>query len=117
MKHLKADLLAGFVIFLIALPLSIGIAVAAGVPASAGILSAILGGILGTFFTGSDLVINGPAVGLIVVIFGAVQSSGDGDPITGFKRTLAAIAMAGTLQVLFGVLKLGRLAFLAPSSL
>lgn len=116
MKNLKADLLAGFVIFLIALPLSIGIAVAAGVPASAGILSAALGGILGTFFTGSHLSINGPAAGLIVVIYGAVQALGDGNPITGFKRTLAAVAMAGALQVLFGFLKLGRLAFLAPSS-
>ncbi len=116
MTNLKADLLAGFVIFLIALPLSIGIAVAAGVPASAGILSAILGGIIGTFLTGSQLTINGPAAGLIVVISGAVQSLGDGDPITGFSRTLAAVAVAGALQVLFGFLKLGRLAFVAPSS-
>ncbi len=116
MKHLKADLLAGFVIFLIALPLSIGIALAAGVPASAGILSAILGGILGTFFTGSHIVINGPAAGLIVVIMGAVASLSDGDPVQGFKRTLAAVVIAGILQVILGFLKMGRLAFLAPSS-
>lgn len=116
MKNLKPDLIAGFVIFLIALPLSIGIAVAAGVPASAGILSAILGGILGTFFTGSHIVINGPAAGLIVVIMGAVNSLSDGDPVLGFKRTLAAIFVAGLLQFILGLLKMGRLAFLAPSS-
>lgn len=116
MKNMKADLTAGFVIFLIALPLSIGIALAAGVPASAGILSAVLGGILGTFFTGSHVVINGPAAGLIVVVLGSVQSLGSGDPVLGFKRTLAAIIIAGCLQVLMGFFKLGRLAFLAPSS-
>jgi MFS superfamily sulfate permease-like transporter len=116
MKNLKADLVSGFVIFLIALPLSIGISLAAGVPASAGILSAILGGILGTFFTGSHVIINGPAAGLIVVVLGSVQSLSDGDPVVGFKRTLGAVVIAGILQVICGALKWGRLAFLAPAS-
>lgn len=115
-KHLKADIVAGFVIFLIALPLSIGIALAAGAPASAGILGAILGGIVGTFFTGSHVVINGPAAGLIVVILGAIQSLGGDNPVLGFKRTLAAVVVAGGLQVIIGVFRMGRLAFLAPSS-
>lgn len=116
MRGIKADIVSGFIIFLIALPLSIGVAVAAGIPPSAGILSAIVGGILGTFFTGSQLVINGPAAGLIVVILAAVSSLGDGDPVLGFRRTLAATVAAGLLQVCFGILKMGRLAFLAPSS-
>lgn len=114
--HLKADLTAGIVIFLIALPLSIGIALAAGAPASAGILGAILGGILGTFFTGAHVVINGPAAGLIVVVLGAIQSLGGDDPVLGFKRMLAAVIVAGGLQVILGLLRMGRVAFLAPSS-
>ncbi len=114
--QLKADLTAGIVIFLIALPLSIGIALAAGAPASAGILGAILGGILGTFFTGAHVVINGPAAGLIVVVLGATQSLGGDDPVLGFKRMLAAVVVAGGLQVILGLLRMGRVAFLAPSS-
>jgi len=114
--NIKADMVAGMVIFLIALPLSIGIALAAGAPASAGILAAILGGILGTFFTGAHVVINGPAAGLIVVVLGAVQSLGGDDPVMGFKRTLAVVIVAGLLQVTMGLLRMGRLAFLAPSS-
>lgn len=115
-NHWKEDILAGFVLFLIALPLSVGISLAAGAPASAGILSAIIGGIIGTFFTGNHIVINGPAAGLIVVILGSIVSLSDGDPILGFKRTLAAIAVAGALQIVSGLFKMGRLAFLAPSS-
>jgi MFS superfamily sulfate permease-like transporter len=114
--NLKADIVSGMVIFLIALPLSIGIALAAGAPASAGILAAILGGILGTFFTGAHVVINGPAAGLIVVVLGAVQSLGGDDPVLGFKRTLAVVIVAGFLQVVLGLFRMGRLAFLAPSS-
>lgn len=116
MKHFKADILSGFVIFLIALPLSIGIALAAGAPASAGIMAAILGGIVGTFFTGAHVVINGPAAGLIVVVLGAIQALSDGDPVVGFKRMLAAVVVVGILQIITGALKLGRFAFLAPSS-
>jgi MFS superfamily sulfate permease-like transporter len=115
-NHWKNDIIAGFVIFLIALPLSIGIALAAGVPASAGILSAILGGIIGTLITGSHISINGPAAGLIVVISTSVISLGGEDLALGFKRTLAATVVAGVLQILLGVLRLGSLAFFCPTS-
>lgn len=116
MSQYKDDIIAGFVVFLIALPLSIGIALAAGAPASAGILSAVLGGILGTFFTGSHIAISGPAAGLIVVILGSIHSLSDGDALLGFKRTLAAVVVAGFLQVLLGLFKMGRFALLAPVS-
>ncbi len=116
-KHWKEDIISGFIIFLIALPLSIGIALAAGAPASAGILSAILGGIIGTFITGTHIAINGPAAGLIVVISGSIISLSDGgDLMLGFKRTLAATIVAGVLQILVGAFRLGKLTFLAPSS-
>ncbi len=115
-NHWKDDIVAGFVVFLIALPLSLGIAVAAGAPASAGILSAILGGILATFITGAHITISGPAAGLIVVILGSIQSLGGGDVALGFKRTLAAVAIAGALQVLVGLFRGGSLAFLAPTA-
>lgn len=115
-NHWKDDIVAGFIVFLIALPLSIGIALAAGIPASAGILSAIIGGIIGTLITGTHVTISGPAAGLIVVIGGSVVSLGGGDLLLGFKRTLAATIIAGALQVLVGLFKLGKLTFLAPSS-
>lgn len=116
-NHWKDDLIAGFIVFLIALPLSIGIALAAGAPASAGILSAIIGGIIGTLITGTHITISGPAAGLIVVIGGSIVSLSDGgDLLLGFKRTLAATIVAGALQVLVGIFRMGKLAFLAPSS-
>lgn len=93
-NHWKNDIKAGFVVFLIALPLSLGIAVAAGAPASSGILSAILGGILATFISGSHITISGPAAGLIVVIMGSIQTLGGGDPVLGFRRTLAAVIIS-----------------------
>jgi len=113
----KEDVLAGFIVFLIALPLSIGIAIAAGAPASAGLLSAILGGIIGTLITGTHITINGPAAGLIVVISSSIIGlSENGDLLLGFKRTLAATMIAGGLQIILGVLRGGRLTFLAPLS-
>jgi MFS superfamily sulfate permease-like transporter len=115
-KSLKDDVISGFIVFLIALPLSIGIALAAGAPASAGILSAIIGGIIGTLFTGAHIAINGPAAGLIVVISSSILSLGGGDLALGFKRTLAATVIAGLLQIALGVFRLGRVTFLCPTS-
>lgn len=114
--NLKSDLLSGFVIFLIALPLSIGIALASGAPATAGILAAILGGIVGTLVGGTHIAISGPAAGLIVVVLHSIQSLGQGDNTLGFKRMLACVVLAGALQIVFGLLRAGSLAFLCPSS-
>lgn len=113
-QNWKGDLMSGFLIFLIALPLSLGIALASGVPPLSGIIAAVVGGLVVSMTSGSYVTINGPAAGLIVVILGAVNSLGGG--IEGYRLTLAAITIAGILQVIAGVTKAGKLSTFFPSS-
>ncbi|SMG65984.1 sulfate transporter family protein [methanotrophic bacterial endosymbiont of Bathymodiolus sp.] len=115
-KYWHQDLISGFLVFLIALPLSLGIAMASGLPPMAGILSAIVGGILVSRINGSFVTIAGPAAGLIVVILDAVQSLGEGDPIAGYRFALAAIVIAGLLQIIMGFFKAGSLSAFFPTS-
>jgi MFS superfamily sulfate permease-like transporter len=112
----KADLSAGFSVFLIALPLSIGIAVASNVPATAGLIAAIIGGILGSFFPATSVTINGPAAGLIAVVLACVSELGGGDALLGFRRTLAVTVVAGICQILLGFVRAGSLAKFFPSA-
>jgi MFS superfamily sulfate permease-like transporter len=114
--HWHNDLISGFLVFLIALPLSLGIAMASGLPPMAGILSAIVGGMFVSRVNGSFVTITGPAAGLIVVILDAVQGLGNGDPIAGYQYTLAAIMVAGLLQIVMGYFKAGTLSAFFPSS-
>lgn len=114
--HWKDDLLSGFMVSLIALPLCLGIALASGVPPMAGLTAAIIGGMLMSRITGSHITISGPAAGLIVVTLGAVESMGGGDPLTGYKFALAAIVVAGLIQLVFGLLKVGKLGDFFPSA-
>lgn len=115
-EHWRSDLLSGFLVFLIALPLCLGIAMASGFPPMAGIISAIIGGLVVSRISGSFVTINGPAAGLIVVIVDAVQSLGQGDAMAGYRYTLAAIVVASILQVLMGIFKAGKLSAFFPSS-
>ncbi|GAB6067684.1 SulP family inorganic anion transporter [Methylothermus subterraneus] len=112
----RYDLLAGFQVFLIALPLCLGIAMASRFPPMAGILAAMVGGLLVSRINGSHVTISGPAAGLIVVTLSAVESLGGGDALAGYHRALAAIVCAGLLQVLLGLGKAGRFVALVPAS-
>jgi MFS superfamily sulfate permease-like transporter len=89
---------------------------ASGFPPMAGIITAIIGGLLVSRFNGSFVTINGPAAGLIVVILDSVQTLGKGDALLGYKYTLAAIVCASVLQVLMGYFKAGKLSAFFPSS-
>ncbi len=115
-ENWRSDLQAGFLVFLIALPLCLGISVASGFPPSAGIITAIIGGVLVSRINGSYLTINGPAAGLIVVVLAAVQALGEGDALAGYRYTLAAIVVASVLQILMGVFKMGQLSSFFPTS-
>lgn len=115
-ENWRKDLVSGFIVFLIALPLSLGIAMASGVPPMAGIIAAVIGGLIVSQISGSYVTINGPAAGLIVVILGAVESLGNGDPMAGYRAMLAAVVVSGILLFILGRLKAGRLGDFFPSS-
>ena len=108
-QNWQSDLIAAVSVALVALPLALGIAIASGVPPMAGILSAVIGGIVTTFFRGSHVAINGPAAGLITVILGSILALDDGSGQS-LNYVLAAIVVSGGIQVALGILKLGRLA-------
>ncbi len=115
-ENWRSDLLSGFLIFLIALPLCLGISMASGFPPSAGIITAIIGGIVVSRISGSFVTINGPAAGLIVVVLDAVQELGQGDMMAGYRYALAAIVVASIVQILMGVFKIGKLSSFFPVS-
>jgi len=114
-ENWQSDLLAALSVALIALPLSLGIALAAGAPAMAGILSAIVGGVVTTLYRGGHISVNGPAKGVIAVILLGIGIMDDGSG-QAFNYVLAAIVVSGAIQVLLGLLKLGRLADIFHSS-
>ena len=114
-ENWQSDLIAAVSVSLIALPLSLGIALAAGAPAMSGILSAIVGGVVTTLYRGGHISVNGPAKGVIAVILLGIALMDDGSG-QAFNYVLAAVVVSGAIQVLLGLLKLGRLADIFHSS-
>src|SRR6478672_5026506 len=90
----RKDALAGLIVFLIALPLCLGIAQASGAPLFAGIVSGVIGGVVVGFFSKSQLSVSGPAAGLIAIVIVAIQGFGS------FGIFLCAIVIAGFIQIL-----------------
>ena len=115
-QNWKKDIISGFSIFLIAMPLCIGIAIASGAPPLAGILAGIVGGLIASLISGSFVTINGPAAGLIVIVLGSIETLGHGDRIQGFKYTLAAIVISGIIQIIMGYVGLGVITSVFPSA-
>ncbi|MDP6712453.1 MAG: SulP family inorganic anion transporter [Nitrospinaceae bacterium] len=120
--HTKHDILSGFLVFLIALPLCLGISLASGYPAVAGIFTAIVGGLVATFISDSELTIKGPAAGLIVIALGCVQDfgfTGGVDPAKDFQAYRMALGVgvvAGVYQIILGLFRVGILVNLFPKA-
>ena len=113
-ENFSSDAISGFIVFLLALPLSLGIAKASEFPPIMGLITAIIGGIVVSMVSGSRLTIKGPAAGLIVIVASAVADFGGGE--TGWHLALGAVFVASIMQILFGVFKLGKLADFFPLS-
>lgn len=114
-ENWRSDMVAALSVSLVALPLALGIAIAAGAPPMAGVISALIGGLLTTFLRGSHVAINGPGNSLIALVLVAFGMLNDGSGDT-FKYILAAFVVSGAIQVTLGFLKLGRVAEIIPSS-
>ena len=108
--HARNDIPAGIVVFLVALPLCLGIALASGAPFFSGIISGIIGGIVIGTLSGSRLSVSGPAAGLAALVLAAITNIGD------FRLFLCAVVIAGILQALMSVARLGGIANYFPSS-
>ncbi len=111
-----AEIKAGLIVFMVALPLCVGISVASGVPATSGLLAAMVGGLLGSIVSGGHISINGPAAGMIAIVLAAVYELGQGDPAAGYRAMLACTVAAGALQVVAGWFRGGRLGQAFPST-
>jgi MFS superfamily sulfate permease-like transporter len=115
-QNWTTDALSGFLVFLLALPLSLGIAKASGFPAAMGVLTAMIGGMVVSIFAGSRLTIKGPAAGLITVCAGAVTDFGALNMGDAVALTCGAIVVMSAIQFLFGVLKFGSYSDFFPLS-
>lgn len=109
-KYLKNDLPSSIVVFFVALPLCLGIALASGAPLFSGLIAGIVGGIVVGLLSGSHIGVSGPAAGLAAIVLTAIGTLGS------FENFLLAVVLGGVIQLLFGVLKAGVIGYYFPSS-
>ncbi|RPG28659.1 SulP family inorganic anion transporter [Flagellimonas sp.] len=109
-KYLKNDLPASIVVFFVALPLCLGIALASGAPLFSGLIAGIIGGIVVGALSGSQIGVSGPAAGLAAIVLTAIGTLG------GYQNFLVAVVLGGIIQLIFGFLKAGVIAYYFPSS-
>jgi len=109
-KTFKSDLPASVVVFFVALPLCLGIALASGAPLFSGLIAGIIGGVVVGALSGSKIGVSGPAAGLAAIVLTAIGSLG------GYENFLVAVVLGGVIQLLFGVLKAGIIGYYFPSS-
>jgi MFS superfamily sulfate permease-like transporter len=109
-KWLGADVSSGLVVFLVALPLCLGIALASGAPLISGIVTGVIGGVVVAMLSGTNLAVSGPAAGLTVIVLNGI------DDLGGFDAFLVAVVLAGILQICLGALKAGFIGLFFPHS-
>jgi len=109
-KYIKNDLPASVVVFFVALPLCLGIALASGAPLFSGVIAGVIGGIIVGSLSGSQLGVSGPAAGLAAIVFTAIADLG------GYENFLLAVVLGGVIQLIFGFLKAGIIGYYFPSS-
>jgi MFS superfamily sulfate permease-like transporter len=109
-KYIRNDLPSGLVVFLVALPLCLGIALASGAPLFSGIITGMVGGMVVAFASGSSLSVSGPAAGLTVIVHKAITDLGS------YETFLLAVVLAGLIQVILGYLRAGIIGYYFPSN-
>lgn len=110
LNNLKYDAPAGLVVFLVALPLCLGIALASGAPLFSGLIAGIIGGVIISLFSGSEISVSGPAAGLAVIVATAIQNLGS------FRLFLLAVAISGLIQIVLGYVKAGVIGNYVPNA-
>ena len=108
-KYWKTDVPSGLVVFLVAIPLCLGIALASGGSAMSGIIAGIVGGLIVTLFSNSPLGVSGPAAGLVAIVAPAILT-------LGFQNFLLAVVLSGVIQFLLGLFKAGTIGYYFPTS-
>lgn len=109
-KNLGSDIPASVIVFLVAMPLCLGVALASGAPLFSGLIAGMVGGIIVGAASGSPLGVSGPAAGLAVIVFNAIAE------LPSFEVFLLAVFIAGIFQLLMGFAKAGIIAYYFPSS-
>ena len=109
-KSIKSDLPASIVVFFVALPLCLGIALASGAPLFSGLIAGIIGGVIVGTLSGSKIGVSGPAAGLAAIVLTAIGTLGS------YENFLVAVVLGGIIQLVFGILKAGIIGYYFPSS-